>query len=128
MMLELSFIGHIGGRVDAGKGSEVVDEMGLVEIAAAQSDFRPIDALAAAGYVTQDLLETLNAAEKLGCQSDLLGEELNEAPFAQPDLIGHARDRTIRQGGEISDGKLNGGGGGGPGVWQFDRAARARKY
>src|ERR1700691_348742 len=109
MILELSFIGHIGGRVDAGKGSEVVDEMGLVEIAAAQSDFRPIDALAAADYVTQDLLETLNAAEKLGCQSDLLGEELNEAPFAQPDLIGHARDGTIRQAAEIADGKLNGG-------------------
>jgi hypothetical protein len=35
MILELSFIGHIGGRVDAGEGSEVVDEMGLVEIAAA---------------------------------------------------------------------------------------------
>src|ERR1700733_5982830 len=110
MILELSFIGHIGGRVDAGKGSEGVGEMGLVEIAGVQTGYRPIDALAPAGYVTQDLLETLNAAEKLGCQSDLLGEELNEAPFAQPDLIGHARDGTIRQAAEIADGKLNGGG------------------
>ena len=96
MILKLRFVRDVGRRTDARERAEIVDEMRLIEIAAGESNFGPIDELAVACYMPQDFLETLHAAEKLGRQTDLLGEELDEAPFAQPDLRAHAGDGAIR--------------------------------
>ena len=64
--------------------------------------------LGAARDLPQDSLESLHAAEKLGGQSDLLGEELDEASFAQSNLIRHAGDRAIGKPAEIADGEAYG--------------------
>jgi len=97
MVLKLCLVGNVRGRINAGEGPKVVNEMRLVEIATGQGDLRPIDAFRAARNVPQHLLKALYAAVKLGRQSNLPGEQLNEPPVAQTNLIGHAGNRAIRQ-------------------------------
>ena len=66
MILELSFVGDVRRGVDAGEGTEVVNEMRLIEIAARQRDLWPVDDGIGAGRtedVAQDLLEALHATE-----------------------------------------------------------------
>ena len=107
VILKLRFVRYIRGGIDARKASKIVDEVSLVEIATRQRDFRPIDGLGAAGDLPQNPLESLHAAEKLGGQSDLLGKELDEASFAQSNLIGDARNRAVWKPTEIADGEAH---------------------
>src|ERR1035438_10620141 len=107
MVLKLCLVGNVRGRINAGEGPKVVNEMRLVEIATGQGDLRPIDAFRAARNVPQHLLKALYAAVKLGRQSNLPGEQLNEPPVAQTNLIGHAGNRAIRQASKTADGEVH---------------------
>ena len=90
VILKLRFVRYIRGGIDARKASKIVDEVSLVEIAARQGHLCPVNGLGAARDFPQNSLESLHAAEKLGGQSDLLSEELDEASFAQSNLIRYA--------------------------------------
>jgi hypothetical protein len=54
---------QVGCRIEAGKGLKVVDKMGLVEIAAGQSDIRPINRLPSFDEA-QHLLKAPDAAKQ----------------------------------------------------------------
>ena len=105
VILKLRFVRYIQGGIDTRKASKIVDKVSLVEIAARQGDFRPIDGLGTAHDLPQNSLESLHAAEKLGGQSDLLSEELDKASFAQSNLIRYARNRAVWKPAEIADGE-----------------------
>lgn len=84
----LASMGEVGGRVDSGKTSEIMDEMGLIEVAAIQRDLRPIDFMPVAEDA-QDFLKTENPAKQFWGQSDGFMEKLDEAPGAETHLINH---------------------------------------
>ena len=81
----------VSRRTEAGKSFEIVDEMGLIEIAAIQRYAAPIY-FAAHPDVAQNLLKALDAAEKLGRQSNLIVEDIDETAGAEADLSGNLRD------------------------------------
>src|SRR5271154_3106667 len=107
VVLKLRFVRHVRGGIDARKASKIVDEVSLVEIAARQGDLCPVDGLGAACDLSQNSLESLHATEKLGGQSNLLREELDEASFAQPSLMRHAGNRAVGEPAEIADGEAH---------------------
>ena len=107
VILKLRFVRYIRRGINARKASKIVDEVSLVEIAARQGDLCPVDGLGTARDLTQNPLESLHAAEKLGGQSDLLSEELDEASFAQSNLIRYAGNRAVWKAAEIADGEAN---------------------
>jgi hypothetical protein len=89
---------EVGRRRDAGEGTEVVYVMGLVEVATSQSQVRPLHPPPVLDEA-QRPLETLNAAEELGCQPDLFVEDPDEAPLAE---VGPPRDlRDLRPLGDL---------------------------
>lgn len=75
-------VGEILGGIDAGEGAEVVDEVGLIEIAAVESDVSPAN-LTARRDAAKDRLEAANAAEELRGQANVLLEELDETARAE---------------------------------------------
>jgi hypothetical protein len=110
VILELCFVGDVGGGVDAGECAEIVNEMRLVEVAARQRDLRPVDDGASRGAsdVTQNFLETLHAAKQLWSKADLLRKKLDEAAIAETNLICYGRDGASRALSEILDGERHG--------------------
>lgn len=89
---------EVGRRRDAGEGTEVVYEMGLVEVVTSQSKVRPLHPQPVLDEA-QHPLEALDAAEELGCQPDLFVEDPDEAPLAE---AGPPRDlRDLRPLGDL---------------------------
>src|SRR5207302_3946272 len=79
------------GRADAGKGVEVVGEVGLVVVAAGEGEFGPVD-VGAAVDEQDGLLEALDAAVEFGGDADLFAELLGQAAGADADVAGEGRD------------------------------------
>src|SRR5262245_31908133 len=79
-------VGEIFGRIDSRKGAEVVDEMGLVEIASVESDASPVYRLAA-GDAGQDPLKAADAAEQFWRHAHVKLEKLDEAACAEAGLV-----------------------------------------
>jgi hypothetical protein len=75
-------VGEILGGIDAGEGAEVVDEVGLIEIAAVESDVSPANRTARRD-AAKDRLEAANAAEELRGQANVMLEELDETARAE---------------------------------------------
>jgi hypothetical protein len=73
---------EVFGRIDAGEGAEVVDEVCLIEIAAIESDIRPANGTARRD-AAKDRLEAANAAEELRGQANVMLEEFDEAAGAE---------------------------------------------
>jgi hypothetical protein len=76
---------EIFGGIDAGEGAEVVDKVGLIEIAAIESDVGPTNGTARSD-AAEHRLEAANAAEYLGGQADVVLEEFDEAARAEAGL------------------------------------------
>jgi len=70
------------GRIDAGEGSEIVNKMGLIEIAAIESDIRPANGTARSD-AAENGLEAANAAEELRGEANVMREEFDEAAGAE---------------------------------------------
>jgi hypothetical protein len=68
---------EVFGRIDAGEGAEVVDEVCLIEIAAIESDIGPANGTARRD-AAKDRLEAANAAEELRGQANVMLEEFDE--------------------------------------------------
>jgi hypothetical protein len=79
---EAGVVRKILGGVDAREAAEVVNEMGLIEIATILSYIGPTNS-AAGTDVTENRLEAANTAEKFRGQSDVILEELDEAARAE---------------------------------------------
>lgn len=91
VVLELGFVGDVGGGIDSREGAEIMNEVRLVEVAAGQGDFGPVNCGGCRGAAcdfAKDLLKPLDAAEEFGSHADLTGKQLNEAAIAEADLIG----------------------------------------
>jgi len=61
--IALGSMREISGRIEAGKGLKIVDEMRLIVVAASQSDVHPINVLRFP-KATENLLKALDAAEQ----------------------------------------------------------------
>jgi len=86
-------VGKIFGRINTGKIVEIADEMGLVKIAAVESNVGPGDG-AAGGDVAKDTLKATDATEEFWGHADTLLEELDETARAEASLrddVGNAR-------------------------------------
>jgi hypothetical protein len=82
---------EVSRRGDAGEGTEVVYEVGLVEVPALQGHVRPLHPLRVLDEAKHPL-EALDAAEELGRQPDLFVEEPDEAPLAETGPLRGLRD------------------------------------
>ena len=67
--------GGVVRGADAGEGAEVVGEVGLVVVAAAEGELDPVDVFAAM-QLLDGVLETLNAAVEFWGDADLFAKEL----------------------------------------------------
>jgi len=65
-----------------------MDEMGLVVVAAIKCYDRPVD-IGHAVHQTQNPLETLNTAERLGSEPDLISKYLNEPAMTKSNAVQH---------------------------------------
>lgn len=118
-----STLRQVGRRIEAGKGLEVANEMGLIVIPTGQGDLRPFDTLPITAAVDQlyNFLKPPHPAEKFRRQPDLLAEKLDEAPLAQADLSGHIRNSLrVRHALKMAQRK-------GDGWMMLDRLARPRQ-
>ena len=70
---------------------EVVDEVGLVVVAAGEGEFGPVDVVASV-HVLDGLLEALDAAVEFGGDADVVAEELGEAAWADSHIAGELGD------------------------------------
>src|SRR5260370_20722645 len=83
--------GQVRSRIDSGKLLEIVDEVRLVEVAAAQSNFSPVNITATADD-SHHLLKTLDATKQLRSQPHFPGKPFNESPRAEINLPRTRRD------------------------------------
>ncbi len=70
---------------------EIVDEVGLVVVAAVEGDLGPVHT----GFAVdtfEDALEAADTAEGLGRQTDLVAKQLDEAALAEADAIHNTGD------------------------------------
>lgn len=88
MILVFALMPEIGARIETRKSLEIVDEMRLVEIAAGESNFRPLDLLAAS-YKLQRLLKAANTTKQLGGQTNFLAKKRDEAFGTKADEFGN---------------------------------------
>ena len=84
----LGLVGPVLAGRETGKCAEVMDEMGLVIIAAIKSNARPIDLTCHVDGL-QHALKAAYAAKGLGSEADLLMEELNKPARTETDSIRH---------------------------------------
>ena len=92
-MIEMGSSGlQVSRRGKTRKGLEVVDEMGLIVVAARGGDVGPID-LPLAMDPLHHVLETGDTAKQLRRQADLVAEYLNEAPLAPAAARDYLGDR-----------------------------------
>src|SRR5260370_24338676 len=82
---------EVGSRSDSGKLLEIVDEVRLVEVDAAQSNFSPVNITATVDD-SHHLLKTLDATKQLRSQPHFLGKQFNESPRAETNLPSNRRD------------------------------------
>ena len=82
---------EVGSGIDPGEGAEIVDEMGLIEIAAGQRHCGPIH-VAAQSDAVQNVLEALDAAEQFRRQANLIIENIDKAAGAETDPAGDFGD------------------------------------
>lgn len=78
--------GQVGSWRDSGEGLKVVNEVGLVIVAAVERDLGPFHFV----HLMQRMqyqLETAHAAIHFGRKPDLLPEKRNETPLAEPDFL-----------------------------------------
>src|SRR5579863_4490673 len=73
---------EVRGRIQAGKTSKVVDEMGLIIVATPQGDVRPLH-FPAGLHLGQHLLEPANAAKQFGGKANAAPERVDEMAPAQ---------------------------------------------
>jgi len=92
--------------------------MGLVEITAGQGDLRQSMELLLRAICFRTLWNAGRGSRALALVL-LAGEQLNETPFAQADLIGDVRDGAIREAPKIADGEVYRGCGGSSGMNYF---------
>src|SRR5262249_44180191 len=92
VVLMFAFEREVRARGQPREGAEVVDEVGLIEVAAVDGDVRPV-------HVSQrmdgpdDLLETLYPREELGRHPYFMSEALDEAALGHPNCLRHLGDR-----------------------------------
>jgi hypothetical protein len=79
---EARVVGEIFGGIDAGEGAEVVDKVGLIEIAAIESHVGPPNGTARRD-AAKDRLKAANAAEELWGQANVILEEFDETARAE---------------------------------------------
>jgi len=84
----LSFVQHVGGRINAGEGPKVMNEVRLIEVAAGEREIDPIN-LACDVDQLEDSLETAHAAERLGSEADCLAEAVDEGSLTEADFLSH---------------------------------------
>ena len=82
----LGLLSQVSRGIDAGKFLEIVDKMRLIEIAAARGQVHPVK-LSPGMDLLQDLLEAAHATKKFGRESHFIGENLDEAARADPNLV-----------------------------------------
>ena len=83
----VSLLPHVGSGIDAGKFFEIVDKMGLIEIATAGSHVPP-GKVCAGPNLLQNLLETPYARKELWRKAYFVGEKLDKATGADADVAG----------------------------------------
>lgn len=109
MVLVFAALYEVGAGIEAGEGMEVMDKVGLIEVAAGEGDIGPIDLLLVADE-GEDFLKAANAAKQLGGQADFGGKELDEAPGTEADLGSYLRDGAqVGNMAELVQGEINGG-------------------
>lgn len=91
MVAMLRAVRQVGGGINPGKRSEIVDEVGLVEVAAIQRDVGPFHSRAVL-YMLQRPLEALDAAEHFGRKSSFIAKHLDKALGAKADLFADRRN------------------------------------
>src|SRR5262249_20215731 len=101
--------GGVAGGAHAGERAEIVDEVGLVVVAAVEGDRGPFDGAAGGGSL-DGALEAADAAEQFGRKAGLFAEELDESAGAEADARGDGGDGArVRVGLEFREGKADGG-------------------
>ena len=81
-------ITEVSGRILAGESLEIIHEMRLVIITAANRHIRPFDRAAGAD-LGKDFLETADAAEQFWGQPDLAAKLFDEMFMADSQFTGH---------------------------------------
>ncbi len=94
---------------EAGELAKIVNEMGLIVIAAIERHTDPVH-FASAVHRFQDALETADAAERFRSDTDLFVEELDETALAEAGLIEYrGRGDVMGPSAELAAGKVDGG-------------------
>jgi len=84
----------IGSGIDSGKGVEIVGEMGLVVIAAAERQFRP-SYIGAAVQSAHGDLEAANPAPHFRGEADMFSKHLGESALTESDSPGAIGDAKV---------------------------------
>ena len=83
----IGFLRYVSCGIDAGKFFEIMDEMGLIEIAAIRGHIRP-GKIRSGANLLQHLLKAADAGEEFRCKSNFVGEKLDETARADADVVG----------------------------------------
>src|SRR5689334_21343476 len=86
----LRVFSQVRRRTNPAERPKVMNEVGLVEVAAGERHISPIDRAIAVNR-QQRVLEASDAAEELRRESHLFREDLDETARAEADLIGYGR-------------------------------------
>jgi len=88
---EAGMVRKIFGGIDTGERAEIVNEVGLIEVSAIESDVGPTNRTAR-GDAAQNRLEATNAAEKFRGQADVMLEELDETARTEAGFVNDSGD------------------------------------
>src|SRR3982074_58287 len=88
----IGFVRQISRGIDAGKLFEIMDEVGLIEIAAACGHVGPRE-LGSGPDLLQHALETAYARKQFRCKSNFVGKQLDKATGADADVAGKVGNR-----------------------------------
>ena len=83
----IGLLRYVSCGINAGKLFEIMDEMRLIEIAAASRHIHPGKVCAGANLL-QDLLKAADASKELWRKPNFVGKKLNEPARADADVIG----------------------------------------
>src|ERR1700745_3851208 len=82
----LGLQGHVAGRINARNAFEIMDEMGLVEIAASSGDIGPI-AIRETVPELEHLLKAAHTTKQFWRETDFIAEEADEMARAHANLV-----------------------------------------